>query len=127
MNRYIVFIIVVFGFSSCEKETYVDYSVENNSASTIMLHGSNIIHSTVIDLTMESGERQVIAAWSNRGKSTDLIEPTSIFGSDLIITNSDGDTLIKDYKVLSNWISLIDETSGTASHKYVLKISDLDF
>ena len=127
MNKYFVFIMVVFGFSSCEKETFVDYSVENNSASTIMLQGSDIIHSTAIDLAVESGERQVISTWSNRGKNTDLIEPTSMFGSDLIITNSDGDTLLKDYKILSNWISLVDETSGTANHKYVLKISDLDF
>jgi hypothetical protein len=35
--------------------------------------------------------------------------------------------LIKDYKVLSNWISNVDNQRTQASHEYILVISDSDF
>jgi hypothetical protein len=50
-----------------------------------------------------------------------------MFGEDLIITNLNGDTLTKDYKLLSSWTSDIDDQRATASHKYVLIITNADF
>ena len=50
-----------------------------------------------------------------------------MFGNDLIITNTSGDTLAKDYKFLSNWISDVDVQRAEASHEYILVITDADF
>ena len=72
-------------------------------------------------------EKKDVAAWSKRGKETDYFEPTSMFGNDLLITNATGDTLTKDYKLLSNWTSDVDYQRALASHEYVLVITDTDF
>jgi len=45
----------------------------------------------------------------------------------MIITNATRDTLTKDYKVLSNWTSIVDDQRTSASHEYVLVITDSDF
>jgi hypothetical protein len=56
-----------------------------------------------------------------------VFEPTSMFGNDLIITNASGDTLAKDYKLLSNWTSDVDDQRTVANHEYILVITDADF
>ena len=68
-----------------------------------------------------------VAVWSKRGKQTEYFEPTAMFGNDLVITNASGDTLTKDYKVLSNWTSEVDDQRAVASHEYILVITDADF
>jgi hypothetical protein len=50
-----------------------------------------------------------------------------MFGDDLVITNASGDRLNKDYKLLSNWISDINNARAVAVHEYVLIINDADF
>ena len=122
----VLFLAVIF-FTSCEKETYIDYYVYNQSSSKISVSGENIIAASDIDKTINPSEKKDIAAWSKRGKQTDYFEPTSMFGNDLVITNAAGDTLTKDYKLLSNWTSEIDDHRAVASHEYVLVITDADF
>ena len=121
-----LFLSVIF-LSSCEKETYVDYYIDNQSSSAIIVDGSDIIHSTDIDQTIEPNVKKDVAAWSKRGKQTDFFEPTAMFGNDLVITNASGDTLTKDYKLLSNWTSDVDDQRAVASHEYILVITDADF
>ena len=122
----ILFLAVVF-FSSCEKETYVEYYIDNQSSSEITVNGANIIHATDIDQTVNPNEKKDVAVWSKRGKQTDFFEPTTMFGNDLIITNASGDTLTKEYKLLSNWTSDVDDQRAVANHEYVLVITDADF
>lgn len=121
-----LFLTVIF-LSSCEKETYVDYYIDNQSTSIISVDGHNIIASREIERTINPNEKKDVAAWSKRGKQTDYFEPTTMFGNDLLITNAAGDTLTKDYKSLSNWTSDVDDQRTVASHEYVLVITDGDF
>jgi hypothetical protein len=127
MKKIAFLLITLFTLSSCEKETFLDYYIDNQSSSVINVDGSDIIHSTDINQTINPNVKKDVAAWSKRGKQTDYFEPTAMFGNELIITNVSGDTLAKDYKLLSNWISDVDEQRAVASHEYILVITDADF
>ncbi len=127
MRQVSILIFALFFLSSCEKETFVDYYIDNQSSSVISVDGTNIIASSDIDKTINPNEKKDVAFWSKRGKQTDFFEPTSMFGNDLIITNNSVDTLAKDYKLLSNWTSDVDDQRTVANHKYILVITDADF
>ena len=127
MKQVSILFLAVVLLNSCEKETYLDYYIDNQSSSVITVDGSDIIHSTDIDQTINPNLKKDVAAWSKRGKQTDFFEPTAMFGSDLVITNVSGDTLTKDYKLLSNWTSDVDDQRTVASHEYILVITDADF
>ena len=127
MRQVSILIFALFLLSSCEKETFVDYYIDNQSSSVISVDGTNIIASSDIDKTINPNEKKDVAVWSKRGKQTDFFEPTSMFGNDLIITNTSGDTLAKDYKLLSNWTSDVDDQRTVANHEYILVITDADF
>lgn len=127
MKRVSILFFATIFFSSCEKETYLDYYIDNQSSSVITVDGTNIIASTDIDKTINPNEKKDVAAWSKLGKQTDFFEPTAMFGNDLLITNASGDTLTKDYKLLSNWTSDVDDQRAVANHDYILVITDADF
>ena len=127
MRQVSILIFALFFLSSCEKETFVDYYIDNQSSSVISVDGTNIIASSDIDKTINPNEKKDVAFWSKRGKQTDFFEPTSMFGNDLIITNNSVDTLAKDYKLLSNWTSDVDDQRTAANHEYILVITDADF
>ena len=127
MRQVSILIFALFFLSSCEKETFVDYYIDNQSSSVISVDGTNIIASSDIDKTINPNEKKDVAVWSKRGKQTDFFEPTSMFGNDLIITNASGDTLAKDYKFLSNWNADVYEQRTVANHEYILVITDADF
>ena len=127
MRQVSILIFALFFLSSCEKETFVDYYIDNQSSSVISVDGTNIISSSDIDKTINPNEKKDVAFWSKRGKQTDFFEPTSMFGNDLIITNNSVDTLAKDYKLLSNWTSDVDDQRTVANHEYILVITDADF
>lgn len=127
MRQMSILIFSFFLLSSCEKETIVDYYIDNQSSSVVSVDGTNIITSSNISKTIDPNEKKDIAAWSKRGKTTDLFEPISMFGNDLVITNASGDTLKKDHKLLSNWTSDVDEQRTVADHEYILVITDTDF
>lgn len=127
MKKITFILITLFALSSCEKETFVNYFIDNQSTSTITVNGSDIIHSTTINHSISEGEIKEVSSWTKRGKEIDYFEPVSMFGEDLIITNSTGDTLTKDYKLLSNWTSDVDDNRTVANHEYILVITDSDF
>ena len=127
MKQVSILFLAVILLISCEKETFVDYYVDNQSSSVISVDGTNIIASSDIDKTINPNERKDVATWSKFGKETDYFEPSSMFGNDLVTTNASGDTLTKDYKLLSNWTSDVDDQRTVASHEYILVITDADF
>jgi hypothetical protein len=127
MRQVSVLIFALFFFSSCEKETFVNYYIDNQSSSVISVDGTNIIATSDINKTINSNEKKDLAVWSKRGKQTEYFEPTAMFGIDLIIKNASGDPLAKDYKLLSNWSSDVDEQRTVANHEYILVITDTDF
>lgn len=127
MKQASILICTLLFLSSCEKETFLDYSIDNQSSGVISVEGSNIIASTDIEKTINPNEKTEVAVWSKRGKQTDFFEPTSMFGNDLIITNASGDTLKKEYKLLSNWASAVDNQRTVANHEYIFVITDADF
>ena len=127
MRKVSILIFALFFISSCEKETVLDYFIDNQSSSVISIDGTNIIASSDIDKTINPNEKKDVAAWSKLGKQIDFFEPTSMFGNDLIITNASEDTLKLDYKLLSNWTSDVDDQRTVANHEYILVITDADF
>ena len=127
MKQLAILFFAISILSSCEKETYLEYYIDNRSSIAINVDGSNIIHSTEIDQTINPNEIKDVASWSKRGKQTNYFEPSVMFGNDLIITNASGDTLTKDYKLLSNWTTDVDDQRAVASHEYILVITDADF
>jgi len=127
MRKVSILIFALFFISSCEKETVLDYFIDNQSSSVISIDGTNIIDSSDIDKTINPNEKKDVAAWSKLGKQIDFFEPTSMFGNDLIITNASEDTLKMDYKLLSNWTSDVDDQRTVANHEYILVITDADF
>ena len=50
-----------------------------------------------------------------------------MFGNSLVITNASDDTLTKDYRLLSNWVSDVNSKRAVANHEYILVITDADF
>jgi hypothetical protein len=127
MKKIAFLLITLFTLISCEKETIVNYYIDNQSSTEINVDGANIISSSTIDHVVLPNEEKEISSWTKRGKETDFFEPITMFGDDLIITNASRDTLIKDYKILTNWISDVDDERTQASHEYILVISDSDF
>ncbi len=128
MMKIKIFAFIAFiSLVSCESETYVNYTINNESTKTIYVQGNDIIHALAISDTIASGNNLLVASWSKRGKETNYFEPTSIFGEDLVIVNSDGDTMTKDYKLLSNWSANVDDAKYVATHDYNLYVSDTDF
>ena len=53
MKQVSILFLAIFFFSSCEKETYLDYYIDNQSSIVINVDGSDIIHSTDIDQTIK--------------------------------------------------------------------------
>tara|TARA_B110000091_G_C13370025_1_gene291839 strand:- start:13 stop:396 length:384 start_codon:yes stop_codon:yes gene_type:complete len=127
MKKISFLLITLFTLSSCEKETFVDYYIDNQSSTKISVNGTNIISSISVDNEINSNEKKEVSSWSKRGKETDFFEPITMFGQDLIITNVSGDSLIKDYKDISNWNSDVYNERTQVSHEYILVISDSDF
>ena len=68
MRQVLILIFALFFFSSCEKETFVDYYIDNQSSSVVSVDGTNIIASSDIDKTINPNERKDVATWSKRGK-----------------------------------------------------------
>ncbi len=97
MKQVSILFLAVVLLSSCEKETYLDYYIDNQSSSVITVDGSDIIHSTDIDQTINPNLKKDVAAWSKRGKQTDFFEPTAMFGNVMVFTNAAGYTFTKYY------------------------------
>lgn len=128
MTKYIFLVVALIGFVSCEKETSVGYIVKNDSSTKIYVSGVNVVYATPISHIIPAlGGSEILARWSKTGKSLDLMDPTTMFGQDLLITNTNGDTLTKNYANIANWDTDVEETKGTAKHTYVLNVTDADF
>ena len=127
MKKTAFLLLSLFAITSCEKETYVNYHVDNQSSNTINVVGTNIISATSINEEINPNVKQAVAIWSKKGKEIDFYEPITMFGDDLIITNASGDTLKKDYKARSNWGGDVVEDRATANHEYILVVTDADF
>jgi hypothetical protein len=127
LKHFLLVTLTILLVSSCEKETYIDYYIDNQSSSSVTVNGRDIIHSTDVTKTIVAKEKTKITHWSKRGLQTELFQPTSMFGNNMLIVNSNGDTLQRDYKSLSNWQSSVDNQRKTASHDYTLIITDADF
>lgn len=122
--KYLAFTLFLIGaLTSCEKETYYEYFLDNKSSSNITITGNDLL----TDNSINSNENSKMAIFSHRSKTTEPNNPASVLGNDLVITNAAGDTLKKDYKLISNWTSSIEDNRATASHKYTLSIVDADF
>jgi hypothetical protein len=60
MKQLSILVFALFLFSSCEKETYIDYFIDNQSSSAMTVIGSNIILATEIEQTISPNERKDI-------------------------------------------------------------------
>ncbi len=120
---FILFLLLV----SCEKSTTVAFKIKNISASPIIVSGHDLIHNWAIQDTILVGEEKQLSMWTKFGKDLNYFLPVTIFGDDLLVLNTQGDTLKKDYKNLDNWHINIDEERTVAIHNYFLEIQTVDF
>lgn len=114
-------------FSSCEKETVFSYHLDNQSSYKVFIQGKDVIHSLPINDSINTDAKKEVVSWSKRGKQTEILQPKMILGSDLIIANTLGDTLTKNYRIFDNWTYEINDNRSVAVHKYILTITNEDF
>lgn len=122
-----ILLLLLTFLSACEKETYYTYRMENQSGGMVYIEGFNLIYSTEIRDSLTTGEVKNLMIWKKRGKENTPLQPASVFGTDLIIQNEQGDRFTRNYEDLSNWIIEISSTGSTADHLYKLTVTEGDF
>lgn len=113
--------------SSCDKESRLEYFVENRSSTTIEVQGVNRITVSPILVTLEPGENQSILTWRKLGKEEEAFQAQSVFDEGFLILNAFGDTCQLNPYALDNWVFSLEESRSVASHDYTLFIGDEDF
>ena len=86
MKRVSILFFATIFFSSCEKETYLDYYFDNQSSSVTTVNGSDIIHSSDIDQTINPNEKKDVATWSS---DVDVQRTSASHEYILVITDAD--------------------------------------
>ena len=121
-------VVVIFLLSSCEGNTYKERIIRNSSTSAIHVRAN-----TSFDENFESdlapGDEVLLGVVDDLGGSSRPDNPASVI-YDMVITNSDQDTMTKDYQLMENWIIEIREEQKIPSsyhHKYIFEVNDTDF
>lgn len=122
-----IFLSALFGLSSCESETYMNYELLNNCSDTIFFSGTIIMYDIPMDDWIAPNASTRLTNFSQHGKILQAQSPSFLFGDSLFITNIHGDTLKTDYKDTANWQYTINVSRFTAEHEYTLIVSDDDF
>lgn len=126
MKKGLVLILLAIGVVSCEKNTYVEYVIDNQSSGSIIVEGYNLEAALPINTEIFSDDNSQIAIWSERKLISDALDPVVTLGTDLVITKN-GVTTTVDYTQLSNWTVDIQEEKRTANHVYTLVLTNNDF
>lgn len=127
MKKGLILIVMVLALISCEKETFVEYRIDNQTSGKLIVSGTNHVNGLSIYTQLLSGERSQIAIWSKRELLTDALEPIVTFDYDLSITKANGATTTKNYLTLSNWTADIQNDKKSSDHVYTLVLTDDDF
>ena len=114
-------------FVSCEGGTDYYYEVLNSSSTEIVVD-SIPGYDTMYSYTIQPNSRKEIYFFSKLGGSSTR-SSKEIF-MDVIVHNTNGDTLSKPIWADSNWLATIKELSRVPSgwrHDYLFVVSDSDF
>ncbi len=117
---------MAFVISSCESETSISFYIDNMSSSTVTVSGL-VVPSNQFNHTIPPQEKERIFGQSSFGIRTKRPEPEFYLGEDFTVTNSKGDTLVKDFRSQSNWTWEMKERKWWVSHEEVMTIADSDF
>lgn len=126
MSR-ILFLLLACLCMGCETMTNVYYSINNASATPLIVSGEDVIHNWQIQDTIPAGASLVIGSWSKLGKTTDNMPATDQFGQTLLITRINGDTSTKNWTDPAVWALDLTDARAVATHRYTLSIADSDF
>lgn len=113
--------------TGCERTTDVDFRIDNQSNDTVKVEGMDQFLGQEIAINLLPGEERQISRMHFWGIREEHVEPTESLGSDLSIANAQGDTLVKDYRMSSHWMSAWVDHRWTATRTYVLTLEDGDF
>jgi hypothetical protein len=113
--------------SGCERSTEVFFLLDNASSHEVLVRGTDLFRSEEISINLLPGEKREISRMHFWGIHEAHIAPTESLGTDLSIANAHGDTLMKDYRVASLWLSEWMSHGWTATRNYVLILEEGDF
>ena len=131
LNGFFLIAIPVFAslFSSCEGNTDYEWIIQNDASSLISVKANNAIYQDSTKTNIASNQQEKLMTYSMLGGSSKPLDPGASF-SDLLILNSDGDTLKKDYQLNTNWnitITTVSKIPANYKHQYLFQVTDNDF
>ncbi len=125
---YKLLLIVLIAFTSCEGNTTKERIIKNSSLVIIHVEVStNWDNPDTLDIN--SGEEALISITDDLGGSSYADNPSNGI-KELVITNINNDTIIKDYNLKDNWDIEIEEVKKIPSnyhHRYTFVVNDSDF
>ena len=131
MKRTTIFAAILgltFTLASCEGNTDRIRQIRNNTSGSINV----IADGTTVSNYNESisvGQTEILFIESQLGGS-DYIETPSAGIISMIITNTSGDTCLKDFIPQNNWEIIVEERKKVPSdwrHEYTFIVDDSDF
>jgi len=125
----IVFLSLGLLLTSCEGNTDRDWIIANDSSSSIEVTATFILDSGMSKETINSGNSKTITITNQLGGNSTPQAPNEVFTS-LLVTNEEGGTFTRDFTLLENWESTIEQTKRVPSnyvHEYILYVTNEDF
>lgn len=117
-----------FFLVSCKGDTSRQRVIQNNTGGFIVINAVFTNGETYNSVLM-SGSSVTILTTIQTEPSDFITEPSDEIDS-MVIINSLSDTLLKDYKLQSNWSNFADEVKKnpeTWRHTYTFSVNDIDF
>jgi hypothetical protein len=120
--------MLVLLFSACQKKSYVDRVVKNNTAEPIFVR---LRSGAVVDYerNIPAFSSDVVMVEEAYGRLERAINPADNIDTFLII-NANGDTLRKDWQRQAFWETQIEQTSrmpASHQHTYTFTVETTDF
>jgi len=127
--RHLIFYLTLFLFIACETATDVKIEVKNNTNSSISFDAKSQHSPDHLSYTIQANQTKTMIYTSQRGGS-DVAQNPSEYFTEFHLTNTDGDSLQKEYKNSDNWETDI-SGSGIVSksyvHTYTFIVNESDF
>ena len=127
MKKGFVLLVLTIAITACQKDTHVEYRIDNQTSGVITVTGWNYGDGLPINTSIKYGDYSQIAIWSERELVTDPYDPSLTLGNDLVIKNANGVTTTKNYLITENWTVDIQNDKKSADHIYTLTITSSDF
>ena len=128
LYKVILPLFILF-LASCGGTTDREWSIENQSSTTIEFTFKKHNYPYTIQGTLDNGENRIVEISIEEKADLDPQIPYDVF-SDLLITNTKGESMKKEWQDNNNWEIYIEETQTSPSKQlqtYKLIVKDQDF